>query len=192
MVLASDRPGIQTFHTFFDCCVGKWVSERTYHYLTHQDIERSRTEFTVAPIAPELKQQVLTANGYGAVEDLGMPGFRLGFYTISDKGDEVSQELRLLFVPKAAGDGWLTGDYLRDRAYEEDRPIISDFHYNTQTRELLMTTRYTKVVSVDSITLVNPHTRVRRILNYQRPTTDELPLQTLVLAGFGMEQKQAS
>ena len=47
---------IQTFHNFFDCCVGQWISERTYHYLSHQEIERSRTEFTVAPITPDLIQ----------------------------------------------------------------------------------------------------------------------------------------
>jgi hypothetical protein len=30
---------------------------------------------------------------------------------------------------------------------------------------------------------------MRRILNYQRPTGDE-PLETVLLAGFGVEQKQ--
>jgi hypothetical protein len=51
-----------------------------------------------------------------------------------------------------------------------------------------MTTPYTQVVSVDSITLINPNLRVRRILNYQRPAPDR-PLDTLRLVGFGVEQK---
>jgi hypothetical protein len=51
-----------------------------------------------------------------------------------------------------------------------------------------MTTHYTRVVSVDSIILVNPTMRIRRILNYQRPAEKE-PMDTLVLAGFGIEQK---
>ncbi|MGD1931243.1 MAG: phycobiliprotein lyase [Leptolyngbyaceae cyanobacterium] len=182
---------LQTFHNFFDCCVGQWISERTYHYLSHQEIERSRTEFTVAPITPDLKQKVLDDNQYGDVDHIDtLPGFRLGFHTVSEKGEEVSQELRLLFVPKLDGDGWLEGDYLRDRAYEEDRPIISHFRYGLSDRELLMTTRYTKVISVDSITLVNPDLRIRRILNYQRPPVDHAPLETVLLAGFGVEQKQ--
>ena len=182
---------IQSFHNFFDCCVGQWASERTYHYLSHQEIERSRTEFTVAPITPDLKQKVLDDNQYGNVDGIeNLPGFRLGFHTVSETGEEVSQELRLLFVPKLEGEGWLEGDYLRDRAYEEDRPIISHFRYGLSDRKLLMTTRYTKVVSVDSITLVNPDLRMRYILNYQRPPVDHAPLETVLLAGFGVEQKQ--
>ncbi|MEL6384459.1 MAG: phycobiliprotein lyase [Cyanobacteria bacterium J06626_18] len=181
---------IQAFHAFFDCCVGDWATERTYHYISQQAVERSHTDFTVAPITPELKQKVLADNQYSEVADLAiLPGFRLGFHTVSETGEEVSQELRLLFVPKTSDNGYLEGDYLRDRAYEEARPIISHFRYNTSSRELLMTTRYTKVVSVDSVTLVNPDLRVRRILNYQRPP-EGTPLNTLVLAGFGIEQKQ--
>jgi len=183
---------IQPFHTFFDCCVGSWVSERTYHYLSQQEIERSRTEFAVAPITPDWKQKVLEDNQYPSVPDLEMlPGFRLGFHTVSEAGEEVSQELRMLFVPKTEDEGMIEGDYLRDLAYEEVKPIISHFRYTLSSRELLMTTRYTRIISVDSIMLVNPELRVRRILNYQRPASDHAPLETLLLAGFGVERKQS-
>jgi hypothetical protein len=182
---------IQPFHDFFACCIGKWATERTYHYLTHQAVERSHTEFAVAPITPDLKRKVLADNRYGDVGGLeNLPGFRLGFQTVSETGAAVSQELRMLFVPKQPGDGFLEGDYLRDRAYEEAKPIVSHFRYGFADRELLMTTHYTKVVSVDSITLINPTLRIRRILNYQRPPNDADPLDTLLLAGFGVEQKQ--
>jgi hypothetical protein len=67
--------------------------------------------------------------------------------------------------------------------------MIAHFRYDIRTRELLMTTQYTRVVSVDSITLINPELRIRKILNYQRPLENQ-PLQTVVLAGFGVEQKQ--
>jgi hypothetical protein len=177
------------FHYFFDCCVGQWTTERTYHYLTHQEVERSRTEFRVDVIPLDLKQKVLTDNHYENVENLEqMPGFRLYFHTISEKGEELSQELRALFIPKQRQGSILHGDYLRDQAYEEARPIISTFHYDETHQELLMTTDYTSVVSVDSITMVNPETRIRRILNYKRPNHDQ-PMDTLVLAGFGIEQK---
>lgn len=183
---------IRALCEFFDCCIGNWVTERTYHYLTHQHVERSRTEFSVSPISSELKQKVLDDNQYGTVETLDiLPGFRLGFHTVSEAGEEVSQELRMLFVPTQGNQEYLEGDYLRDRAYEEDRPIISHFRYGGDSRELLMTTRYTEVISVDSITLVNPTLRVRRILNYQRPDAGE-PMDVLLLAGFGIEQKQQS
>ncbi|NEO63373.1 MAG: phycobiliprotein lyase, partial [Moorea sp. SIO4G2] len=42
--------------------------------------------------------------------------------------------------------------------------------------------------SVDSITLINPNLRIRKIINYQRPLESE-PLDKVVLVGFGVEQK---
>ncbi|MEB3289153.1 MAG: phycobiliprotein lyase [Leptolyngbya sp.] len=174
---------------FFECCIGYWAIERTYHYLSHQEIERSHTDFQVEALTPDHKRQVLVDNAYAAPEDLdGLPGFNLVFHTVSEGGEKVSQELRALFVPKQQVNGVITGDYLRDRAYEEARPIVSSFRYDPSNRELLMTTPYTRVVSVDSIMLVNPNMRIRRILNYQRPEAGQ-PLDTLVLAGFGVEQK---
>ncbi|MEO1132199.1 MAG: phycobiliprotein lyase, partial [Cyanobacteria bacterium J06639_1] len=120
----------------------------------------------------------------------GLPGFRLAFNTVSEKGEKVSQSLNLLFVTHTETGHILEGDYLRDRAYEEARPIISHFRFDTQTNELLMTTNYTRVVSVDSITLVNPDLRIRKILNYSRPPAEQ-PLSDVVLVGFGVEQKVA-
>jgi hypothetical protein len=180
------------FYQFFEACVGNWVTERTYHYLPQQEVERSHTEFVIQPVTVGHKEQVLTDNHYPIPPDLGsLPGYHLEFATVSEKGDRVNQSLNLLFVPKQEDGELLTGDYLRDRAYEEARPIISSFQFNSANRELLMTTNYTRVVSVDSITLVNPGLRIRKILNYRRPAADE-PLQDVVLVGFGVEQKVES
>ena len=177
------------FKYFFDCCVGNWETERTYHYLSDREVERSRTTFNVKPLTTEAKSKVLEDNQYlGASELSILPGFNLGFYTISEKGEEVSQNLNLLFVPKQENLPYLEGDYLRDRAYEEARPIVSHFRFDPRNRELLMTTNYTRVVSVDSITLINPNLRIRKILNYLRPS-DGKPLEQVVLDGFGVEQK---
>ena len=67
--------------------------------------------------------------------------------------------------------------------------MVAQFHFTVATRELRMTTHYQRVVSVDSITLVNPTLRLRRILNYHRPATEDAPLDQIALAGFGVEQK---
>jgi hypothetical protein len=182
---------LQEFQQFFDHCVGHWVTERTYHYLTRQEVERSHTEFTIHPLSPEFKAKVLTDNQYpDTAETVRFPGYHLAFETVSEKGEQVSQALNMLFVPQAQEGLLVVGDYLRDRAYEEAKPMVAKFHFNPENRELLMTTTYTRVVSVDSITLINPHLRIRRILNYRRPAKGE-PLQEVVLVGFGVEQKQA-
>lgn len=179
----------QPFYDFFNCCVGNWGTERTYHYLTKGMVERSRTEFQIKPLSNQAKTQVLEDNQYtftGTLEQV--PGFNLGFYTISETGEEVSQNLNLLFIVKTQREQLLRGDYLRDRAYEEAKPIISDFVFNCKTQELLMTTSYTRVVSVDSITLINPSLRIRKIVNYQKPVSGE-KLDQVLLVGFGVEQK---
>jgi len=180
---------VAVFHQFFEACVGAWQTERTYHYLAQREVERSHTEFAVKPVSADLKRKVLSDNAYDEPADVeALPGFELGFHTVSETGEEVSQELRMLFVIHREEEGLLYGDYLRDRAYSEARPIISDFRFDPTTRELLMTTRYTKSVSVDSITLVNPRLRIRKILNYVRPPEGQ-PLQDVALVGFGVEQK---
>lgn len=179
---------LSTFHQFFDHCVGSWKTERTYHYLTQPLVERSHTDFVIHPLTVEQKQTVLSDNQYEPTAVEALPGFHLEFNTVSETGETVAQALNMLFVPKGEAETILSGDYLRDRAYEEARPIISQFRFNPNTGELLMKTYYTRVVSVDSITLVNPRLRIRKILNYRRPAEGE-PLTDVVLVGFGVEQK---
>ena len=182
----------EVFQQFFTDCVGNWQSDRTYHYLAYGEIERSQTTFEVQPLTSDAKAKVLSDNAYEKLDNLEtLPGFNLGFYTISEKGEEKRQNLNLMFVPKSEASTILEGDYLRDRAYEEERPIISHFSFDSTTRELLMTTNYTRVVSVDSITLTNPLLRIRRILNYAKPEAGQ-PLKNVILAGFGVEQKTPS
>jgi len=178
----------QAFHQFFDHCVGAWSTERTYHYLTHQEVERSHTEFVIHRLTLEQKQKVLTDNEYSDIDPDPLPGFHLAFETVSEHGEKVGHALNMLFVTQGDEDGVLTGDYLRDRAYEESKPMIAHFRFTPTTRELLMTTKYTRIISVDSILLVNPKLRIRRILNYHRPAEGE-PLTEVALAGFGVEQK---
>ena len=180
---------MNVFNQFFVDCVGNWHSDRTYHYLTHQEIERSQTTFEVEPLTSDRKAKVLADNAYDKLNNLeNLPGFNLGFYTISETGEEKRQNLNLMFVPKSEDGAILEGDYLRDRAYEENRPIVSHFRFDANTKELLMTTNYTRVVSVDSIVLTNPTLRIRKILNYEKPPTGQ-PLQNVLLVGFGVEKK---
>lgn len=183
---------ISEFIAFFDCCVGSWVTERTYHYLNSQEVERSHTEFEIQPLTSDHKNRVLADNQYQTPPEIEtLPGYNLGFHTVSEKGEEVSQNLNILFVPKAENSPYLEGDYLRDRAYEEAKPIISHFRFDPGKRELLMTTNYTRVVAVDSITLINPNLRIRQIITYRHPQAGRPLEENVGLVGFGVEQKQS-
>jgi hypothetical protein len=177
------------FHYFFDCCIGGWSTERTYHYLDHQQVERSHTQFLIRTLTPALQAKVLQDNHYsdhGVID--GLLGFHLAFETRSETGQEEGHELNMLFIPQQETEQLITGDYLRDRAYEEDRPMVSPFRFDPNKLELLMTTTYTHVVSVDVIRLMTPRLRIRQIINYRRPAEGQ-PLQEILLVGFGVEQK---
>lgn len=177
------------FHHFFDCCIGGWHTERTYHHLSQNEVERSKTSFNIRTLTPAFKEKVLKDNHYPPQPEInGLLGFHLDFDTLSETGEEVSQSLNMLFLPQDETAPILAGDYLRDRAYEEDRPIVAQFRFDPNTLELLMTTTYTTVVAIDAIRLVNPRLRLRQILTYRRPPQGQ-PLQDLVLVGFGVEQK---
>jgi CpeS-like protein len=179
---------ITKFHYFFDCCIGAWSTERTYHYLARQEVERSRTEFTIRTLTPALKEKVLRDNERSSLFVNSLLGFYLAFQTVSEKGEEVSQDLNMLFIPDQEDAPILEGAYLRDRAYEEDKPMVAHFRFEPQTQELLMTTTYTEVIAIDSIKLMNPKLRIRKILTYRRPPAGQ-PLENLALVGFGVEQK---
>lgn len=183
---------LQQFHTFFDHCIGGWETERTYHHLSRQEVERSKTEFTIRTLTPPLKAKVLADNNYPPEPKIdqinGLLGFHLDFDTVSESGEQVSQSLNMLFLPKDELASSLEGDYLRDRAYEEDRPIVAHFRFDPQRQELVMTTTYTEVIAIDTIRLLNPRLRLRQILTYRRPVQADPP-KDLVLVGFGVEQK---
>lgn len=182
-----------TIDAFFDACIGKWSIERTYHYLDESAttrIERSHTDYDIRDLSNERRQKVLTDNERSSYADTNY-GFYLAFDTLSERGERVQMDLNILFVPTGQDGGVIEGDYLRDRAYEETRPMVARFRYDPARAELLMTTRYTRTVSVDSITLVNPELRLRQIKNFARPAFDHLPLKQLTLVGFGVEQKVA-
>ena len=50
------------FEQFFVDCIGNWKSDRTYHYLTHKEIERSTTTFEVQSLTSDKKDKVLADN----------------------------------------------------------------------------------------------------------------------------------
>ncbi|XHX77777.1 MAG: phycobiliprotein lyase [Stenomitos frigidus ULC029] len=101
-----------SFQAFFVTCTGLWTTERTYHSILRGEVERSYTEFRVAPLTAADKQKVLSlsqVNGSAQVPSFDLatlandetlcPGFAIAFDTRSEKGEQVSMSLKALFVP---------------------------------------------------------------------------------------------
>jgi CpeS-like protein len=202
---------------FFSACIGIWKTERTYHYPLQHEVERSYTEFDVAGLASTEKQQISAAFiPIGSIADPSeidnSPGFRIGFNTVSEKGDRVAMNLKALFVPEQSiinpallptdplapalplaaeildSTEVIRGWYLRDEGYSETGAITGRFTYLPSRQTLELVTYYSRSVAVDQLRLISPTTRLRTIVTYQRPQPGEVP--TVVnLVGFGLEQK---
>ncbi|MGI0492107.1 phycobiliprotein lyase [Alkalinema pantanalense CENA528] len=205
-----------SFQAFFEACAGHWATERTYHYLAENEIERSHTEFQASPLDDLTKQKLLTTVlSEQAQNDAphACPGFAIHFDTVSEKGDRVGMSLKALFVPEnllnadlvAGGelplpvaaatadqdDSIIRGVYLRDEGYSEGGSIAGRFTYQPSRQILEMTTFYRKSVAVDQMRFISPDTRLRTIVTYHRPIT-AVPPSEILLVGFGVEHRQAS
>lgn len=202
---------------FFSDCVGTWKTERTYHYPLQNEVERSYTEFKVAVLASAEKHQISSAflpvGSIAVVSEIDrFPGFRIGFDTVSEKGDRVSMNLKALFVPEKSivdvhllptdplapatpltaeildSTEVIRGLYLRDEGYLESGTITGRFTYLPSRQTLELVTYYSRSVAVDQLRLISPTSRLRTIVTYQRPQPGEVPT-VINLVGFGLEQK---
>lgn len=196
------------FQEFFNACSGLWKTERIYHYMQNGEIERSYTEFQVNSLTDDEKDKLLMPNENLQIDrttSFIFPGFSIAFDTVSEKGDRVSMNLKALFVPDSAvthsnapklplpvtaevTDDVIQGLYLRDEGYSEGGAIAGRFTYQPTRQTLEMTTHYKRSVAVDQMRFISPDTRLRTIVTYQRPESEQVPTVT-TLIGFGVERK---
>lgn len=184
------------FVSFINLMPGLWNSERTYHYMVPPTTrESSQTTFDVDVLDTDaiddvLRRNAATTKSLSNWQVVVTHGFRVSFRTrMGDSDQLVIASTNLAFVPQAfCTNGLILGDYYRDLGYEESAPIKAQFVFDAAKSQLVMTTVYTKVVSVDTISLINPKLRLRNIVNYRRPKHGA-PLSDVVLVGFGVESK---
>ncbi len=201
---------MMTFQDFFQACDGTWSTERTYHYYSQNEIERSHTDFTATTLddvtKSKLLQSVMPAGVTpDAVQD--SPGFGIRFDTVSETGEQVGMSLQALFVPEqfvtttdsvlptpiaaqvSEQEELVRGYYLRNEGYSEGGAIAGTFTYLPTRRTLEMMTVYSKSVAVDQMRFIDIDTRLRTIVTYRRPTGNEMPTE-ITLVGFGLERRQ--
>jgi hypothetical protein len=203
---------------FFATCVGRWQTDRIYHYPLRGEVERSYTEFNAESLTLAEKHQISSAfipREFFVGEDSidASYGFAIAFDTKSETGEEVSMRLQALFVPDQIltypdrlprdptapatpttaqlpdTSEAIAGFYLRDEGYSESGAISGRFTYLPSRHSLEMTTYYSRSVAVDQMRIVSPLLRMRTIVTYQRPEPGAVP--TIInLVGFGLERRE--
>jgi hypothetical protein len=86
----------------------------------------------------------------------------------------------------------IQGFYLRDEGYSEAGAIAGRFTYQPTRQTLEMITYYRRSVAVDQMRIVTPDLRIRTIITYQRPQSNDQPPTVIDLIGFGTERKQSA
>lgn len=202
---------MMTFQEFFQACDGTWSTERTYHYYTQGEIERSHTDFTATTLDDLTKSQLLKAVMPEGIREAAIaqaPGFAIRFDTVSETGETVGMSLQALFVPEqfvtdsnpstlvtpiaaqvAEQEELVRGYYLRNEGYSESGAIAGTFTYLPTRQTLEMMTVYSRSVAVDQMRFVDHNTRLRTIVTYRRPELGQQPID-ITLVGFGLEQRQ--
>jgi hypothetical protein len=116
---------------FFAACIGRWKTERIYHYPQQGEVDRSYTEFNVEILTSPEKHQISSAfipgeffRGEKLIEQAYV--FAIGFETKSETGEAVSMRLKALFVP----DSYIVySDQLPKDPAAPGQPLAADVTY---------------------------------------------------------------
>ncbi|MDX2239502.1 MAG: phycobiliprotein lyase [Leptolyngbyaceae cyanobacterium bins.302] len=184
--------------------------ERSFTEFRVSSLDGSQKQRILSPYFKRSETQVTVAVDALTRGTPTCPGFAIAFETRSETGEEVSMSLGALFVPDVfvtaasvampklptaaqvhPSDEMIQGIYLRDEGYSEAGAIAGRFTYQPTRQTLEMTTYYRRSVAVDQMRFVAADMRMRTIVTYQRPETDDVP--TIInLVGFGVEYRQAA
>lgn len=184
--------------------------ERSFTEFRVSSLNQAAKEKTLSPYSITSTAPLTIAPEALSATNPPCPGFAISFETRSETGEEVSMSLQALFVPDtyitqtaiaqpvpplaaqiAPSDEVIQGVYLRDEGYSEAGAIAGRFTYQPTRQTLEMTTYYRRSVAVDQMRFVAPDMRMRTIVTYERPDTDERPT-VINLVGFGVEYRQAA
>lgn len=197
----------RTYHSTVLNDVERSHTEFRVYALAPSDKERILAGYSTPQVETELRidATVIAAN------HTACPGFAIAFDTVSENGERVSMSLNALFVPDAYVQSAssalqslpmpvaaavnteparevIQGFYLRDEGYSESGSIAGRFTYQPTRQTLEMTTFYRRSVAVDQMRFIAPDVRLRTIVTYQRPATNEPP-SVITLVGFGVERR---
>jgi hypothetical protein len=185
--------------------------ERSYTEFRVEPLQQAEKEKIVSLSNPAASFKVDLAQLMA--DESRWPGFAIAFDTRSETGETLSMRLKALFVPDAyVQDAQLTteapplpvaaqvepageviqGFYLRDEGYSEAGAIAGRFTYQPTRQTLEMITYYRRSVAVDQMRIVTPDLRIRTIITYQRPQSNDQPPTVIDLIGFGTERKQSA
>ncbi len=146
---------------FFRHSCGRWRSRRSSHHLLHRRAEAGSSFIEVVALGPEDSRLIAIATLHGQ-DPTGLVGgcqVRWSGSMAWDKAGE-AHEGESVFGLIPTDDLGREGLLLRDRGYAETAPVAGRFAMDAHD-ELLLTTDYETMSSVERFSFVGPNVRLR-------------------------------
>jgi hypothetical protein len=146
---------------FFRHSCGRWRSRRSSHHLLHRRAEAGSSFIEVVALGPEDSRLIAIATLHGQ-DPTGLVGgcqVRWSGSMAWDKAGE-AHEGESVFGLIPTDDLGREGLLLRDRGYAETAPVAGRFAMDAHD-ELLLTTDYQTMSSVERFSFVGPNVRLR-------------------------------
>jgi CpeS-like protein len=146
---------------FFRQSCGRWRSRRSSHHLLHRRAEAGSSFIEVVALEPEDPRLIAIATLHGQ-DPTGLVGgcqVRWSGSMAWDKAGE-AHEGESVFGLIPTDDRGREGLLLRDRGYAETAPVAGSFAMDTHD-ELLLTTNYETMNSVERFSFLGPNVRLR-------------------------------
>jgi hypothetical protein len=146
---------------FFRQSCGRWRSRRSSHHLLHRRAEAGSSFIEVVALGPEDPRLIAIAALHGQ-DPTGLVGgcqVRWSGSMAWDKAGE-AHEGESVFGLIPTDDLGREGLLLRDRGYAETAPVAGRFAMDTHD-ELLLTTDYETMSSVERFSFLGPDVRLR-------------------------------
>ena len=146
---------------FFRQSCGRWRSRRSSHHLLHRRAEAGSSFIEVVALGPEDPRLIAIAALHGQ-DPTGLVGgcqVRWSGSMAWDKAGE-AHEGESVFGLIPTDDRGREGLLLRDRGYAETAPVAGRFAMDTHD-ELLLTTDYETMSSVERFSFLGPNVRLR-------------------------------
>jgi len=147
--------------TFFRQSCGRWRSRRSSHHLLHRRAEAGSSFIEVVALGPEDSRLIAIASLHGQ-DPTGLVGgcqVRWSGSMAWDKAGE-AHEGESVFGLIPTDDLGREGLLLRDRGYAETAPVAGRFAMDAHN-ELLLTTDYETMSSVERFSFLGPNVRLR-------------------------------
>jgi hypothetical protein len=146
---------------FFRQSCGRWRSRRSSHHLLHRRAEAGSSFIEVVALGPEDPRLIAIATLHGQ-DPIGLVGgcqVRWSGSMAWDKAGE-AHEGESVFGLIPTDDLGREGLLLRDRGYAETAPVAGRFAMDAHD-ELLLTTDYETMNSVERFSFLGPNVRLR-------------------------------